>query len=157
MLGEQQEKKVSREKKTFPPQDQGLFRLPHYELEFTYARSSGPGGQNVNKTNSKVHLRWHVLHSFLPSDVKLRFIDKFRTKIDQDGFVMVASQSSRDQEQNRQDCIAKLEAMIEEVWLAPKKRRPTKPTKGSKERRLADKTQRSQIKKDRRKKAQQWD
>lgn len=148
---------MSREKKTSQPIESGLFRLPLYELEFTYARSSGPGGQNVNKTNSKVHLRWHVLHSFLPSDVKLRFIDKFRNKIDQDGFVMVASQTSRDQEQNRQDCIAKLEAMIQEVWLAPKKRRPTKPTRGSKERRLAGKTKRSQIKKDRQKKTKNWD
>lgn len=132
-------------------------RLPYYELEFSYARSSGPGGQNVNKTNSKVHLRWHVLHSSLPSDVKLRFIDRFRTKIDSDGFVVLVSQGSRDQEQNRQDCISKLEAMVEEVWLPPKKRRPTKPTKGSKERRLAEKTQRSKIKKDRKKSSQGWD
>lgn len=134
-----------------------MFRLPHYELEFTYARSSGPGGQNVNKTNSKVHLRWHVLHSSLPSDVKLRFIDRFRNKIDFDGYVVLASQSFRDQDQNRQDCIGKLESMIEEVWQPPKKRRPTKPTKGSQERRLAAKNQRSQLKKERQKKPKAWD
>jgi ribosome-associated protein len=126
------------------------------EVEFSYARSSGPGGQNVNKTNTKVHLKWHVLGSSLPSDVKLRFIDSFRSKIDTEGYVVISSQTARDQEQNRGDCLEKLEAMIEAVWTPPKKRRPTRPTKGSKERRLSAKSQRSDVKKGRQK-SKSWD
>lgn len=86
----------------------------------------------------------------------MRFIDSFRTKMDSEGYVVISSQTARDQDQNRGDCLEKLETMITAVWTPPKKRRPTKPTKGSKERRLTAKSQRAEVKKGRQK-GKAWD
>lgn len=125
--------------------------IPESELRFSFARSGGPGGQNVNKVSSKATLHWDVVQSpSLPDDVKQRFLTKFKSRITTQGEIVVISQESRDQPKNIQLCLDKLRAMLMEVLVPPKKRRPTKPTKGSKVRRLNDKKSKSQTKANRR-------
>lgn len=121
------------------------------ELRFSFARSSGPGGQNVNKVNSKATLHWNPATSTaLPEEVRSRFLARFASRITNEGDVVIVSQESRDQPKNIAICLEKLRAMIAEVLTPPKKRRPTKPTKGSKMRRLKEKKQRSEVKANRR-------
>ena len=115
-------------------------KIPHDEFEFTYARSSGPGGQNVNKVNSKVLLRWRITTSpSLSDEVRARFLAKFKTRVTQEGDLLITRQKSRDQAKNVDDCLEKLREMLVSVAIPPKKRRPTNPSKASKKRRLADK------------------
>jgi ribosome-associated protein len=124
--------------------------IPDDELRFTFSRSSGPGGQNVNKVNSKATLHWNLTASAcLPDDVKARFAATYRTRLTTRGDVVIASQEHRDQPKNIDACCERLKAMILAVWRAPKKRRPTKRTKGSQERRLQAKRERSQVKRGR--------
>ncbi|MEX2176681.1 MAG: alternative ribosome rescue aminoacyl-tRNA hydrolase ArfB [Pirellulaceae bacterium] len=121
--------------------------IPDDELQFSFSRSSGPGGQNVNKVSSKATLRWNVRgSSSLPADVRQRFLTTYASKITNDGEILVVSQESRDQPKNIEICRKKLHDMILAVARPPKKRRATKPTKGSKVRRLNDKKSRSQVK-----------
>jgi ribosome-associated protein len=125
--------------------------IPDEELGFSFARSSGPGGQNVNKVNSKATLRWNPTTSpALPDDVRARFVKLYASRITNEGEILITSQQSRDQPKNIAICLEKLRAMIAGVLTAPKKRRPTKPTKGSKQRRLTAKKQRSEVKAGRR-------
>jgi ribosome-associated protein len=125
--------------------------IPDAELSFTVARSGGPGGQNVNKVNSKATLRWNPGTSLaLPDEVRERFLKRFSSRLTNEGDLLIVSQESRDQPKNIATCLEKLKAMIAEVLTPPKKRRPTKPTKGSKVRRLKDKKQRSEVKAGRR-------
>jgi ribosome-associated protein len=125
--------------------------IPDEELVFSFARSSGPGGQNVNKVNSKATLRWNVTASAaLPDDVRSRFLKLYASRLTNDGEILITSQESRDQPKNIAICLEKLRGMIQQALTAPKKRRPTKPTKGSKQRRLNDKKQRSELKAGRR-------
>lgn len=116
--------------------------IPSEELEFTYSRSAGPGGQNVNKVNSKATLRWNFASSAaLPEDVRKRFAVSNRRRLTLSGDILVTSQRYRDQGRNVDDCLNKLRELIAAAAVAPKKRRPTKPTRGSKERRLQAKKQ----------------
>ena len=116
--------------------------IPDVELQFTFTRSSGPGGQNVNKVNSKATLRWNVVASpSLPPDVRTRFVAKFHHRVTQDGDLLVTSQRYRDQPKNVADCCEKVASMLREVLVPPKRRRATKPTRGSRVRRLNDKRQ----------------
>ncbi|RLA61287.1 MAG: aminoacyl-tRNA hydrolase [Epsilonproteobacteria bacterium] len=125
-------------------------KLPTGEFTFSYSKSSGPGGQKVNKTNTKVTLRWNIVASeFLRAGVKERFLKKYRVL--EDGNLVIVSQRFRSQERNISDCLEKLSEMIESVRVAPKKRRPTKPTRGSVEKRLKAKKGKSDIKKMRQK------
>jgi ribosome-associated protein len=125
--------------------------IPESELHFSFARSGGPGGQNVNKVSSKATLHWDVVQSpSLPAEVKGRFLTRFKSRITTQGEIVVISQESRDQPKNIQLCLDKLRAMILEVLIPPKKRRATKPTKGSKVRRLDAKKSKSQTKANRR-------
>lgn len=122
-------------------------RIPLSELAFTYARSGGPGGQNVNKVNSKAVLRWPVRESpHLPADVRARFLAAFGSRLTTTGELVLQSQRYRDQGRNVQDCLDRLRAMLASVAAAPKTRRPTKATRGSVERRLKSKLQRSATK-----------
>jgi ribosome-associated protein len=126
-------------------------QIPEEELEWTYSRSSGPGGQNVNKVNSKATVRWNVRKSAaLPDDVRDRFLNAYGSRITNEGELLVTSQESRDQPKNIEICREKLAGMIRSVLAAPKKRRPTKPTKGSQFRRVEAKKRRSAIKQGRR-------
>jgi ribosome-associated protein len=125
--------------------------IPESELRFSFARSSGPGGQNVNKVSSKATMHWDAVQSpSVPDDVKQRFLTRFKSKLTTQGEIVIVSQESRDQPKNIQLCLDKLRAMLLEVLTPPKKRRPTKPTKGSKVRRLDAKKNKSQTKQNRR-------
>ena len=127
-------------------------KIPLDEFEFTYARSSGPGGQNVNKVNSKALLRWPILVSpNLPAAVRERFVAKYGSRLTNEGDLLISSQQSRDQGQNTQDCLDKLREMLVSVLQPPKRRRPTKPTRSSQKARGEAKKQNAQKKEHRRK------
>jgi ribosome-associated protein len=116
------------------------YRVPAAELRFTFVRSSGPGGQNVNKVNSKAVLHWNVAATTsLPAEVKQRFLSRYARRISSEGMLVLASQRFRDQARNEADCVVRLEEMIAAVAKAPKPRRPTQPTAGSRRRRLEEK------------------
>ena len=126
-------------------------KLPLSELQFSFARSSGPGGQNVNKVESKVLLRWDVVASrALPAALRARFRARFARRINEEGVFLLTSQRHRERERNVADCLAKLGAMLAEVAVPEKPRRPTRPTRGAKERRLAEKRHASRRKAERR-------
>ncbi len=115
-------------------------RIPDSELALSYVRSSGPGGQNVNKVSSKAVLRWNVLASVsLPPDVRQRFLAKFQSRLTGEGELVITSQRYRDQPRNTADAREKLQAMLASVAAPPKKRKATRPTKGSVERRIKSK------------------
>jgi ribosome-associated protein len=117
------------------------------ELEERFIRASGPGGQNVNKLNTAVQLRFDVRHSpALRDDVRARLTRLAGRRLTNDGVLVITAQRHRTQERNRQDALDRLIELIRRAAVAPKPRRPTKPTKGSKERRLQGKKQRSTIK-----------
>ena len=126
-------------------------QIPLAEFEITFARSGGPGGQNVNKVNSKAVLRWGARSSpSLPDTVRQRFLQKYAARLTNEGDLLVVSQRYRDAPRNVQDCMEKLRAMLAAVASAPKRRRATRPTWGSVERRLKAKRQKSAAKQGRR-------
>lgn len=114
-------------------------RLPRDEVHFTFSRSSGAGGQNINKVNSKATLHWNINGTKVPADVMERFVARYPGFVTQHGEVQITSQEERQQKDNVEHCFERLERMLENVWRPPKKRRPTKPTRGSVERRLKGK------------------
>lgn len=125
--------------------------IPDDELEWTFSRSSGPGGQNVNKVASKAQLRWRAVASeILPPDVKERLLAQQRNRLTLDGDLLIASQRYRDQERNRQECIDKLANMIGQARRPPVKRRPTRPSRAAREARLQHKRRRATLKSARR-------
>jgi ribosome-associated protein len=129
----------------------GRFTIPAGELSFAYARSSGPGGQNVNKVSSKVIMTWSPASSAaLPPTIRERFLRRYGSKLSREGELQIVSQRFRDRPRNVEDAFEKLREMIRAVLVVPKSRRPTKPTRGSQERRLAEKKRRSQTKSRRR-------
>ena len=126
-------------------------RVPCGEFSWSVARSSGPGGQNVNKVNSKVVLRWKLVESdSIPGDVRDRFIAAYRRRITNEGELVLSSDRFRDQLKNVSDCLDKLRELLRSVATAPKPRRAAKPTKASKRRRLAAKRERTETKERRR-------
>ncbi len=126
--------------------------IPLDELRWEFARSGGPGGQNVNKVNSKVVLRWNPGTSpSLPEAVRARLCAQLANKLTTEGELLVMSQATRDQGRNLADCLAKLRAIVLAAARPPKARRPTRPTLGSRLRRAEDKIRRSDAKKGRRK------
>jgi len=126
-------------------------KLPLSELRFSFARSSGPGGQNVNKVESKALLRWDVFASrALPAALRARFRARFARRINEAGVFLLTSQRHRERERNVADCLAKFGALLAEVAVPEKPRRPTRPTRGAKERRLAEKRHASRRKAERR-------
>jgi len=125
--------------------------IPLREIKFSFSRSSGPGGQNVNKVNSRVQLRWNVVASpHLPDSVKMRFTKKFNRRITSEGEIVIASQRFRDQGRNVADSLNKLREMILSVATPPKPRKPTQVSRRAKQRRLNDKKKLSQKKQNRR-------
>jgi len=115
-------------------------QIPRSEFQFTFVRSSGPGGQNVNKVNSKAVLRWPLAASpALPPDVRDRFLTRYGSRLTSEGELIVSSQRFRDQGRNIDDCLEKLAAMLGEVARPPRRRRPTKPSKSAVQKRLTTK------------------
>lgn len=116
------------------------------EVEFSAIRAQGAGGQNVNKVSSAIHLRFDIRASSLPDAVKERLLCLSDGRITQEGVFVLKAQQHRTQEMNRADALARLQEVIDGVSVPQKARRATKPTYGSKQRRLAGKSQRSEIK-----------
>ena len=116
------------------------------EVEIKAIRAQGAGGQNVNKVSSAIHLRFDVMASSLPIDLKERLLSLRDQRITQDGVVIIKAQQHRTQEANRVDALARLQELVDSVATEPRERRATKPTWGSKQRRLESKTQRSSVK-----------
>jgi ribosome-associated protein len=126
--------------------------IPDDELEWSFARSGGPGGQNVNKVASKAVLRWKAAgtSAAIPPAARDRMRAAFPSRFTTEGDAVVQSQKYRDQERNREDCLLKLVEMVRAALVEPKARKKTKPSKGAQKRRLADKRRVSAKKQSRR-------
>lgn len=127
----------------------GVATIPFDEIKFSYARSAGPGGQNVNKVASKARLRWRLEGGRVAPDVVARFKKLYPSWITADGDVVIYNQEFRDAPKNRAACLEKLRAALERAGEKPKERIPTKPTRGSQLRRLESKKRLSAKKKER--------
>ena len=124
--------------------------IPDRDLEWTFVRSSGPGGQNVNKVASAAQLRFLLAaNSTLPPEVKRRLRRLAGRRLTDDGDIVIIARGERSQERNRRDALERLEALVERARIEPKPRKRTKPTRASKERRLEAKRRRGASKRDR--------
>ena len=122
------------------------FRIDDSELDERFVRASGPGGQNVNKVSSAVELRYDVLSSSLPDDVKMRLIAMAGKRVNQEGVLLIDSREHRTQAQNREAARARLMSLVQAAFVRPKKRRRTTPSKAAKEKRIDSKKRRSAVK-----------
>ncbi|HDB9072909.1 TPA: aminoacyl-tRNA hydrolase [Escherichia coli] len=120
--------------------------IPDGELEITAIRAQGAGGQHVNKTSTAIHLRFDIRASSLPEYYKERLLAASHHLISSDGVIVIKAQEYRSQELNREAALARLVAVIKDLTTEQKARRPTRPTRTSKERRLASKAQKSSVK-----------
>ncbi len=129
---------------------QTLF-IDEREISESFIRASGPGGQNVNKVSTAVQIRFDVLHSAsLPEDIRARLLIMVRSRLTKEGVLIITAQRYRSQDQNRQDARHRLAELIFRATIVPTKRVPTKPTRASKESRIATKIHRSRVKRGRR-------
>jgi len=120
--------------------------IPDSEIDVHAMRSQGAGGQNVNKVSSAIHLQFDISASSLPKFYKEELLKLQDNRISKEGVITIKAQQYRSQEQNRQDALARLSGLIQSVAILRKNRRATKPTKGSKQRRLESKTKRGKLK-----------
>ena len=116
------------------------------EVDISAIRAQGAGGQNVNKVSSAAHLRYDVMASSLPDDVKQRLLAQADQRISGDGVIVIKAQDHRSLPRNQSDALLRLQDMVDEATLQPKVRRATKPTYGSKQRRLEGKAVRAEVK-----------
>lgn len=122
-------------------------QIADHEISYKVSRSGGPGGQNVNKTNSKVTLYWMPHASpLIPDAVKVRFLEKYSNNINDLGQLVIHSDETRDRLQNQERCLKKLQDMLKNVWEEPKARKATKPSRSSQQRRMTNKKQRGEVK-----------
>jgi len=124
--------------------------IPAGELALAFARSGGPGGQNVNKVSSKVELRWNPTTSAaLTDDDRAWLVQRLRSRLTSDGTLIVTSTATRDQAKNRDDATSKLALIVRAALDRPRPRRATRPSRAVKRRRLADKRHHAEIKRSR--------
>jgi len=117
-----------------------MYTVDTNEVEFSAIRAQGPGGQNVNKVSSAIHLRFDVANSSLPDAYKERLLALRDQRITKDGVVVLKAQQSRSQEQNKEEAVRRLQELIDSITILPTVRRATKPTRGSQRRRLDSKS-----------------
>jgi len=134
------------------------FSLDERELEFDYVRSTGPGGQNVNKVSTAVQLRFDIVNSpSLTSEIKARLVKLAGTRVTQDGILIIEAKRYRSQDQNRIDAIRRLVALLQKAFEPPKNRKPTRPSVTAKAARVSAKRQRGEQKRIRRYNPDEWE
>ena len=136
---------MSRETKSSLKMSGGV-SIPLSEIETKAIQSQGPGGQNVNKVATAIQLSFDVSRSSLPEPAKRRLLNSIDHRLTKEGVLIIRAQDHRSQEANRQTAVRKLAEVLRSSLVSPKRRRPTRPTKASKEKRLRSKTIRSQAK-----------
>jgi len=125
-----------------------MIKIKESELHFSFVRSSGPGGQHVNKVSTAVQLKYNIYESDISNDMKQRFISAYGNRISKNGFITIIARSFKSQKKNKEDAINRLEKLFYDIKIQAK-RIPTKPSRSSKVKRVETKKKRSKLKKSR--------